>query len=346
MANSDIHLAPGENGVFGERFRPNLVLFWLKSNMTVTNRRLAIKAPNTIFGVIPLGYEERSIPMGAIAAVTASLSVKIGRLIGFGLLTVLWLVLLIEVDHARSRFLFFVLLLLSAALAANAIVSKLTVTNAGGGTTEATVSALEQAKLETFQRQLNEYVYSAGPAGQSWQQAGAQGNHGHPELQGNTQSQWGGNYGAPGQAPMGQPGQPPMGQPGQPPMGQQGFPGQPGQPGQPSYSGQPGQPGHQSHPGQPGWQDPQPMDRPSPADRHDPPAHHEQPAHRAPHARNEQPAPHTRPIPQARTADRAQPGPAGRPRPAPAEEPIRGFKPGGPNRPPEGFQPGRPIPGE
>ncbi|MDO5732007.1 hypothetical protein [Corynebacterium sphenisci] len=259
MANSDIHLAPGETGVLAKHFSPNLLLFWLKSNMTVTNRRLAIKAPNTVLGVIPLGYEERSVPMGAIAGVTASIAVKVGRLIGFGLVALICLFMVGGAESGGGKFFALLLAVVFGAMAANGIVSKLTITNSGGGTTEATVSFLEQAKLETFQRQLNEYVYSAGPAGQSWQQAGAQGNHGHPELQSNAQSQWGGTYGAPGQAPMGQPGQPPM--------GQQAFPAHPGQPGHPGQPpmGQQGFPAHPGHAGQPGQQGQPPMDQPGQA---------------------------------------------------------------------------------
>lgn len=173
---------PGENGAPVKHFSPNLLLFWLKTNMTVTNRRLAIKAPNTVLGVIPPGYEERSVPMGAIAGVTASISVKVGQLIGFGLLALFCLLMVGGADGGGAKLFPLILTLPFGAMAANGIVPKLTVTNSGGGTSEATVSFLGAGQPETFRRRLNEDVHSAGPAGQSWQQAGAQGDHGHPEL--------------------------------------------------------------------------------------------------------------------------------------------------------------------
>ena len=72
-------LAPGEQGLYSRSFRPNLILFWLRTTMLVTNKRIAVKSPNTILGVIPLGYEERSMPLGSVAGVTANLRVRLGR---------------------------------------------------------------------------------------------------------------------------------------------------------------------------------------------------------------------------------------------------------------------------
>ncbi len=195
MAATDIILAPGENGLHGRAFRPNLVLFWLRSNILVTNRRLAVNAPNTILGVIPLGYEERSMPIGSIASVTSSLTVKAGRLIVFGILGMIFLISCLA-SLSESFGTAFFLFLLSAfflALAANAVVAKLTITNNGGGTTEVTVSALEKAGLDSFKSHANEIIYSAGSAGQSWSQAQMQGNMGFPMEQMNQQQQWTGN---------------------------------------------------------------------------------------------------------------------------------------------------------
>lgn len=191
MATTDILLAPGENGLHGRTFRPNLVLFWLRSNILVTNRRLAVNAPNTILGVIPLGNEERSMPIGAIAGVTSSLSVKAGRLVIFGILALVFLFSffgMVGDDPAVALF-FLLVAVVFGAMAANAVVAKLTITNNGGGTSEVTVSALEKAGLDEFKSRANEIIYSAGPAGQSWSQAQMQGNMGHPLEQVNQQ-QW------------------------------------------------------------------------------------------------------------------------------------------------------------
>lgn len=176
MSKPDIFLAPGEKGIYSISFRPNLLLFWLKSTFLITNKRIAVKAPNTIFGVIPLGYEENAMPMGSVAGVTSSVEVKAGRLIGFGLLSLLFLALTFSDGFS---FFFFLLFLIFGALAGNAILAGLTVTNNGGGKSTATVSILDKAALDQFKNKANEYIYSASTGGVSWNDAIS--DHGQPQ---------------------------------------------------------------------------------------------------------------------------------------------------------------------
>ena len=224
MAQTDINLAPGESGIYSISFRPNLVLFWLRSTFLVTNRRIAVKYPNTILGFIPLGFEERSMPMGSIAGVNASLQVKVGRLIFFGILALIFLIMTFQDGFHFWAFLLMVLCLIGAA---NSVLASLQVMNNGGGSQEATVSILDKEALETFKQRANEYIYSATSAGTSWNQTYNTGNPGfggpaqipgqtnvqgsHVYDNGQQQSQWqnpsqgSGNsqYGGPAQ---GQPG--------------------------------------------------------------------------------------------------------------------------------------------
>ncbi|QNE89045.1 hypothetical protein H0194_08140 [Corynebacterium incognita] len=168
MAQTDINLAPGEKGMYSISFRPNLVLFWLRSTFLITNRRIAVKVPNTILGIIPLGYEERAMPMGSISGVNASVKVKVGRLILFGLLTLACLAQTFSNGFSLGWALF---MLLFAALTANSILANLQVTNNGGGVSEATVSILDKSALEQFKNKANEYIYSSTTAGTSWDDA-------------------------------------------------------------------------------------------------------------------------------------------------------------------------------
>lgn len=165
MAQTDINLTPGEKGLYSISFRPNLVLFWLRSTFLVTNRRIAVKTPNTILGIIPLGFEERSIPMGSVAGVNASVTVKAGRLILFGILAIL------SLFGMQESWVFFLFFLLFTALALNAILASLDITNNGGGVSSATVSILDKSALEKFKDKANEYIYSATTAGTSWDEA-------------------------------------------------------------------------------------------------------------------------------------------------------------------------------
>ena len=175
MANTDINLAPGEQGVYAKGFSPNLILFWLKTQIAVTNRRIAVKQPNTIAGIIPLGYEESSMPIGSIAGIDASLKVRPARLLIFAVLALALLFSGFDMmdDSAGGGFFLVLLGLMAAAAAANAITCALGLTNNGGGKNYIGVSFLEQSKLEEFKNRANEYVYSATTPGVSWDQYGA-----------------------------------------------------------------------------------------------------------------------------------------------------------------------------
>lgn len=266
MAQTDINLTPGEKGLYSISFRPNLVLFWLRSTFLVTNRRIAVKTPNTILGIIPLGFEERSIPMGSVAGLNASVTVKAGRLILFGILAIL------SLFGMQESWVFFLFFLLFTALALNAILASLDITNNGGGVSSATVSILDKSALEKFKDKANEYIYSATTAGTSWDEAmhnpqqfappqgfgataNTQFNMGYqpplqqpqaPQHQHQQQPQW-------GQPQQGQWGQP---QHQQQPQGQWGQPQAPQHQQQPHQQPQWGQP-QQGQWGQPQHQQPQ-----------------------------------------------------------------------------------------
>lgn len=175
MADSDIMLTPGEQGVFSRKFRSNLLLFWLPTTMVVTNRRIAIKYLNTFLGAIPIGYEERSIPMGSIAGVTTSRQVKVPPLLIFGIISLIGIVVFFNsIGNGSGGGIIGGLLLavIFGALAANAVRSGIIFTNNGGGTSDVTVSPLDSGSLEEFKNKANEYIYSSTDAGTSWQMQG------------------------------------------------------------------------------------------------------------------------------------------------------------------------------
>ncbi|MCK0438491.1 hypothetical protein MUG78_03170 [Gordonia alkaliphila] len=51
-----ITLLPGEQVIRHAEFTPRLILVYLKTSMVLTNRRLVVSSPNTLFGFIPHGY--------------------------------------------------------------------------------------------------------------------------------------------------------------------------------------------------------------------------------------------------------------------------------------------------
>ncbi|WP_210726558.1 hypothetical protein [Corynebacterium endometrii] len=193
--STDIMLAPGEKGLHSVSLRPNLLLFWLKSKFLVTNKRIVVKHPNTLFGIIPLGYEETAMPMGSVAGVQATVAVKTARLVFFGLLFIFCFFAMFDSQYdSDGKFLFFVMSLFFFALAANAILAGLIVTNNGGGKSQVTVSIMDKARLEEFKNKANEYIYSASVGGTSWNDALAQ-----PQPQQNPyfQNGWGQPYSGP-----------------------------------------------------------------------------------------------------------------------------------------------------
>lgn len=188
-SNTDIMLAPGESGLCSRSFRPNLLLFWLRDTYLVTNKRLALKCANTIFGFIPLGFEEKSIPMGSIAGVNSSFKVKPVRLLFAGFMAAVMLFMGLSALAGGAVGGLFLLLAgtFFAAIAANSIMASLSVTNNGGGVNEVTVSILDKAALDDFKNKATEYIYSASAGGISWQQAYASNSEGFQNSMGQPQ---------------------------------------------------------------------------------------------------------------------------------------------------------------
>ena len=51
--------APGEKNIVGDRFSPSVIIFWLKTSIAASSTRVQYKAPNTLFGLIPLARPPR-----------------------------------------------------------------------------------------------------------------------------------------------------------------------------------------------------------------------------------------------------------------------------------------------
>ena len=49
--------APGEQDIVGDRFSPSVIIFWLKTSIAASSTRVQYRAPNTLFGLIPLGAD-------------------------------------------------------------------------------------------------------------------------------------------------------------------------------------------------------------------------------------------------------------------------------------------------
>ena len=79
------------SGVYKVVVRPNLALFWLKTTMTVTPNGITGSIPNTIFGVIPIGYRDIMFPLRQVSGVSVNTKFSVLRLvIGLLLATFGW----------------------------------------------------------------------------------------------------------------------------------------------------------------------------------------------------------------------------------------------------------------
>lgn len=134
-------------------FTANLILFWLKANYVLTNKRITGDTPNTLFGLIPLGKAQIAQPLKTIASVTSSTKFTLGRL----LLGVVLALISFSI-MGSSFFIGLVLLILGAVNVLNCYTATFIVTNNGGQSTGYEISILEQSKVVEFTNEVNTVI--------------------------------------------------------------------------------------------------------------------------------------------------------------------------------------------
>ncbi len=134
--------------------RPSPLLFWLKVNLRLSEKGLNGRNPNTIFGIIPAGYNSVSYSLKQISGVGVETKVSVPKVI-FGVLfafTGLFGIL-------SGEFLFsFVLLLVGAGIFAAGLTAALAITNTGGVTQYIKVSLIDRSRLEDFAQKVQKAV--------------------------------------------------------------------------------------------------------------------------------------------------------------------------------------------
>lgn len=153
--STSFQLAPGETNIYGEKVSPSLLTPYLKGELMCSSTRLVYKVPNTVLGLIPVGANENTIPVKAIASVNTSTSLKIGRLL-LGIM----LVLAGFASFGSNSGVALLLLFISASFLAMSFPGKLNVVNHAGGVTSVTVSILDKARLEAFAKELQARVFA------------------------------------------------------------------------------------------------------------------------------------------------------------------------------------------
>jgi hypothetical protein len=152
---SNLKFAPGETSVKVDSFSPNVLLFWLKTELAVTTRRLLQRQPNTLLNVIPLGFTDAAFPLNNIASVGVEVKFSLRGFLSGVLLAVVGLALL-----GKDPLIGVVALLLGLSQLATCFNAALGVTNTAGGVNYIRVSVFQKTKLEQFRDEVNARVFA------------------------------------------------------------------------------------------------------------------------------------------------------------------------------------------
>ncbi|MCD4549016.1 MULTISPECIES: hypothetical protein [unclassified Schaalia] len=148
---TSFQLAPGETNVYGAKVAPSLLTPYLKGELMCSSTRLVYKVPNTIFGLIPAGASENTVPLKAIASVNTSTSFEVGRII-------LGVALVLAGFGLGGQALLFVIF--GVMFLAMAFPAQLNVVNHAGGVTSVKVSILHKNVLQQFAKELQGRVFA------------------------------------------------------------------------------------------------------------------------------------------------------------------------------------------
>lgn len=146
-------LGTGETVVARESFSPSPVLFWLKTTLTVTEKRITGRVPNTFAGVLPLGSREVLFPLKQVSAIAVDTKVAPVRML-IGVVLVI-----VGLSTFGSSFIGGLLVLLIGAVAfASGLSCALTVVSNAGVKNEVIVTLFEKARLEAFAAQAQRHM--------------------------------------------------------------------------------------------------------------------------------------------------------------------------------------------
>lgn len=143
-------LGKDEQKIVEATFTANLILFWLKANYVLTNKRITGHTPNTLLGVIPLGKAQIAQPLKTVASVASSTKFSFMRLL-------LGLILVIAGFAFITSF-GIVLLFFGAINILNSYTATFVVTNNAGQSVGYEISILEKSKVVGFVNEVNTVI--------------------------------------------------------------------------------------------------------------------------------------------------------------------------------------------
>ena len=142
-------LTKDEQEINNSKFTANLLLFWLKANYTLTNKRVSGETPNTFLGLIPLGKAKISQPLKTIASVSCSSKFLFKRFI-------LGVILLVIGGQGMITGVIFTVFGIINIL--NCYTATFSIRNHSGENVGYEISILEKSKVENFVNLVNNQI--------------------------------------------------------------------------------------------------------------------------------------------------------------------------------------------
>ena len=133
--------------------RTNLVFFWLKTNLILTNRRVAGAVPNTVLLLFPVGRKDTTQPLNRISNVSFESKFKVIQ--AFGALLFLAFAVTNGAGTAGDIVTVVLYLIIAAVLAAWSWVATINLSDSSGQGQKIPVSVLDKAEVERFTGVVN-----------------------------------------------------------------------------------------------------------------------------------------------------------------------------------------------
>lgn len=142
-----------ENVIMGGKYRSNLLLPWLTTDLSLTNKRFTGYDRNTTLGLIPLGKNEITIPIKQISSIGISTKFHFKRFI-FGLLfTLFGIVNLLSLELSGL-----ILLIIGLVPLLNSYTTSIQISNNAGQRFAISISILEKGNLQGFASTANNTI--------------------------------------------------------------------------------------------------------------------------------------------------------------------------------------------
>jgi hypothetical protein len=137
--------AVGETVVARDRFSPSPILFWLKTELVVTEKRISGTTPNTFLGIIPLGSSNVLFPLKQVSGIGVNNKIKPIR-IALGLL----LAVAGLSTFGNSFFAALLMVLFGVSLFLGGLTAALEITNNAGSTQRVIVTLFDKTRLQAL----------------------------------------------------------------------------------------------------------------------------------------------------------------------------------------------------